>query len=395
MLDRLTIERLGADQTPVLIALSGGGDSVALMHLLAENLGPQRLHAAIVDHALRAGSANDAARAKSFADALGINARILTLSWGEGVNRAQGAARDARYAALCQAARELGAHTIVTGHTRDDQAETVLLRASRGSLWRGLAGMRSTSPVPIWPQGRGLFIARPLLGARRQDLRGWLEARGAAWIEDPSNTNPDYARVRARTALSELAATGLDPMRLATLAETLAPRARALDQAALALIQTVARFEAGAITLTRAAWSDAAAAIRARVLWALITAAGAHQRGPSPEQLAGAEAAIIRGETTTLSGALIRVSARDIRLSRDHGALAGRADGVTPLAPLILPPNVETIWDARLALTTPEPGWSVLAENGAPVLMRGDERGSAALARPRWLLEERVRHLLD
>ncbi|HET9229997.1 MAG TPA: tRNA lysidine(34) synthetase TilS, partial [Vitreimonas sp.] len=160
MLDPLTIERMG--EGPILIALSGGGDSVALLHLLTDQFGASRLRAAVVDHKLREGSAADARKAADIARVLGVEADILELSWPEGGSRAHEAARTLRYASLCQTARERRAHVIATGHTRDDQAETVLLRGARGSGLRGLAGMRAFAPAPSWPEGRGLTVARPL-----------------------------------------------------------------------------------------------------------------------------------------------------------------------------------------------------------------------------------------
>src|SRR5690606_29935538 len=152
---------------PVLIALSGGGDSVALLHLLADRFGPQRLRAAIVDHALREGSAADARRAAGFAEALGVGADILTLSWEGRANRGQQAARAARYRALCAFAREKGLELIAAAHTADDQAETVLMRAAAGSGWRGLAGAAPLAFAPGWPGGGGSTPARPPAAARR------------------------------------------------------------------------------------------------------------------------------------------------------------------------------------------------------------------------------------
>ena len=194
MLDRLTIGRMVAwsGDRPVLVALSGGGDSVALLHLLVAEFGASRLRAVIVDHALRAGAADDAKHAQSIAHSLAVPADILTLTWEEGANRAQQAAREARYRAICDQARALGLNTIVTAHTADDQAETVLMRAANGSTWRGLAGAAPFSFAPLWPEGRGIALARPLLSARRERLRDHLRLVGAAWLEDPANRNPKF-----------------------------------------------------------------------------------------------------------------------------------------------------------------------------------------------------------
>ncbi len=175
MLDRLTIERMTTwtGDKPVLVALSGGGDSVALLHLLQAELGTARLRAVVVDHALRDGSADDARCAAGFAEALGIGAEILTLTWEEGANRAQQAAREGRYRAICTYARARGLDTIAAAHTADDQAETLLMRAANGSTWRGLAGIAPFAFAPLWPEGRGLALTLlPRKSARRASLPG-------------------------------------------------------------------------------------------------------------------------------------------------------------------------------------------------------------------------------
>ena len=112
--DPLTIERMRACDGPVLVALSGGGDSVGLLHLLVDEFGAAHVRAGVVDHALRDGSADDARRALGFAVALGVQGEVLTLRWPHGPKAAQQAAREARYAALCAYARKLGARVIAT-----------------------------------------------------------------------------------------------------------------------------------------------------------------------------------------------------------------------------------------------------------------------------------------
>jgi tRNA(Ile)-lysidine synthase len=398
MLDHLTIERMlaKAGDKPVLVALSGGGDSVALLHLLAENLGAARLRAVVVDHALREGSEADARKAAEIAKVAGVSAEVTTLSWAANTNRAHEAAREARYAALCAIARKLGARVIATGHTRDDQAETVLLRAARGSGLRGLAAMRALAPAPIWPEGRGLWLARPLLSARRDALRDYLRTRRAVWIEDPANANEVYARVRARRVLAELADAGLDPTRFAMLAEQLAAHTRAVDEAAASLIHSAAEFVDDEVRIARVVWRGDIE-VRRRALSTLVTAAGAGQREPAGDQVASLEDSIANDEFSgaTLAGAVVQVRrANTLVLRRDRGALEGRADGAQPLAPLALPAAQEVIWDRRVALTAPEAGWSVVFENGAALLARGEERAALAAASPHWLLKERVQHVL-
>ncbi len=401
MLDRVTMGRAetAAGDGPLLIALSGGGDSTALLHLLVERFGPARLRAVVIDHALRAGSAKDAHSAQDFAGVLGVAADLVTLAWPGGAKRAQQAARAARYRALCETARRHGARIIAVAHTADDQAETMLMRAAAGSSWRGLAGIAPMAHAPVWPEGRGIVLTRPLLGARREHLRAFLQARGAAWIDDPANTDTAFARARVRSRLSALEQAGFDPMRLAALASSLRPRAELLDREAGALIARAARFEGERIVIVRAHWTGDAQT-RRRALSALLAAAGGAAREAGAAALDRLDARFnddgFRG--ASLGGARIARAGAEVVLSRDIGALQGRADGSPPLGPVPLIAGIEAIWDGRLAVVAAEPGWSIAVEQGGPRLARGKLRLTLAEAGPlavlTWLLEWRVKHLL-
>jgi tRNA(Ile)-lysidine synthase len=180
----------------VAVAVSGGADSLALLHALRTLAGPRRWRLAVltVDHGLHPGSAADAAFVADHAKSLGLPVRVLTLGPDDlAPHRAAGpeaAARAARYAALWPAADELGCPWLATGHTLDDQAETVLLQLLRGAGPDGLAGMTVRT-------GR---LLRPLLGARRAETRAACTAMGLPWREDPTNAEdaPLRNRVRAR-----------------------------------------------------------------------------------------------------------------------------------------------------------------------------------------------------
>jgi tRNA(Ile)-lysidine synthase len=341
MLDRLTIERMlrWAGDKPVLIALSGGGDSVALLHLLVAEFGASR---------------------RAFAKALGVSADVLTLTWPDGANRAQEATRDARYLAICRHARALGLNTLVAAHTGDDQAETVLMRAAKGSTWRGLAGIAPFAFAPVWPEGRGIALARPLLGARREELRAYLRERGAAWIEDPANTNTAYERVRVRQRLAALRTAGFDLMRLERLAARLRRRSDALDCAALELIQHTA--EVDLIThIRQAAWTGPRDA-RVRAFSVLMAAVSGASREPGWSDMDALEARLMNRDYrgSTHGGVEVARSKDSLALSRDAGAVLGRADGAPPLSALPLTKNVEAVWDGRLGVTAPEPGWRAI-----------------------------------
>ena len=404
LLDRAVVDRAfsGFPNSPILIALSGGGDSTALLHLMLGAYGPARLRVAVVDHGLREGSAIEARQAADHALRLGVAARVATLAWASAGPHGQEAARKARYRVLCAQARKHGAAVIALAHTRDDQAETVLLRAAAGSNWRGLSGMRAFAPAPVWPEGRGHWLMRPLLAARRTKLRTYLSEKGAAWIEDASNANAAYARVRARARLAEMEREGLDPMRLAALAEKLGIRAAALDAAAAELIARAVRFEQDKLRLDLAAWRGAAG-VRQRALGVLIASVSGEAQESAARGLEDIEARLTRPEFTgaTLGGARLRPLRGAVRLERDKGAVRGRADGRAAIAPLALAPDAERVWDGRLAVRASQSGWTLRADgegrprvvNETQTLTLKDAEASGILAF-RWLLSDHVAHLL-
>lgn len=179
---------------PVLLACSGGADStfLALAWRVLGGLPPAT--ALVVDHGHRSGSADDAEFARSVLEAVGVAVEIRRASPAAPRGANEDELRAARYATLVAAAREHGAARVLTAHTADDLAETVLLRILRGTGLRGLAGIparRALAP--------GVELLRPLLALRRDAIRAELRARGFVWFEDPSNRDPSSnARARLR-----------------------------------------------------------------------------------------------------------------------------------------------------------------------------------------------------
>lgn len=259
-------------------AVSGGADSLALLHAMRTLAGPRgwRLAVVTVDHGLRSGSAADAAFVVDHAKALGLDARLETLAPADLARHRragqEGAARAARYEALWRAAGELGCGWLATGHTLDDQAETVLLQLLRGAGPDGLAGMSVRS-------GR---LLRPLLGVRRAETRGCCAAVGVDWREDPTNAEPGPLRNRVRQRLLPL----LEELRPGAAGALVRTAALAADErdwldplvaAALAAIQAGPEGpgESGAVALDAAALAELPVSLARRVVRAAARQAGA------------------------------------------------------------------------------------------------------------------------
>lgn len=213
----------------VLLAVSGGPDSTALLHAAAALPRSGLLSVATVDHGLRSGSLAEAEAVGEAARRLGFPHAILRWTGEKPATGLQDAARTARYRLLAAHAAETGADLLLTAHTRDDQAETVLMRLTAGSALAGLAGMR-----PERVLSPNLRLGRPFLGLDKVVLIAWCEARGLAYLRDPSNVDGRFARARLRSVASALRAEGLTSARLARLAERAARDEAALRGAAMA-----------------------------------------------------------------------------------------------------------------------------------------------------------------
>ncbi|WP_188912840.1 tRNA lysidine(34) synthetase TilS [Salinarimonas ramus] len=212
----------------LILAVSGGPDSVALMRLaapVAREIGTA-VAVVTIDHALRPGSAEEARRVGEWAREAGLPHEIRTWDGEKPASGIQDAARAARYALLAEAARAAGAGAVLTAHHRDDQAETVLIRLCAGSGPGGLAGMRARADLD------GLVLARPFLDLPKARLVATCQTHGWGFVEDPSNAAERFARARLRRVAPLLAEEGLGPERLARLAARAARAEDALDAVA-------------------------------------------------------------------------------------------------------------------------------------------------------------------
>ena len=220
------LDRLVPPGESIGVAVSGGPDSLALL-LLAAAARAGRIEAATVDHALRPDSAEEARRVADLCKQLGVPHAILTAQWDAPPETAiQQRARTERYRLLGGWLAQRGLGALATAHHLDDQAETLLMRLTRGAGVRGLAAIRALAPVP----GTTQKLVRPLLGWSRSELQQLCEAAGVDPVRDSSNEDEQFERVRVRKAMAE--ADWLEPHALARSAGHLAAADVALEWAA-------------------------------------------------------------------------------------------------------------------------------------------------------------------
>lgn len=337
----------GADN--LIVAVSGGSDSLALLYLLfawwdkLERPRP-RLVVASIDHALRPESASECRAVRAHALAMGLEHRILTWHGDKPAAGLQEAARLARYRLLAACADRLaGRSLILTAHTLDDQAETVLMRLARGSGVDGLAA------IPRQGRIEGGVVERPLLDLRRADLRAYLEGRGISWLDDPSNAAAHFERTRVREAGPQRAALGLNDAALARTAGRMARARRALEGAVEAVLAPVvatddllARF---GIFSWRSNYRELADEIQIRMLRRIVRVLGGQAGEP---ELGQVEALFERLQGpgfggATLHGCRIEVvrgaSGQSIRFYRECGR--------TELPAVVMPQQGGVLWDRR------------------------------------------------
>ncbi len=218
-----------------------------------------------VDHKLRQGSSSEARKVSRWAKAAGLRVKVLVRDSDVPHADIEAAARDARYRLMGEWAKAKGFKAIYVGHTRDDQAETFLLRLARGSGVDGLSAMRKVAPYPlnVFPN---LALVRPLLDIEREVLRAYLVELGQTWLDDPMNADPRFARVKIRNAWPALEAMGLSKGRVADAAAHLARAREALDVASAAVLTRGCRLEGADALIDPAALTNAPRELGLRAL---------------------------------------------------------------------------------------------------------------------------------
>ncbi len=320
LIDAVLDRRLAAQAAaPLAVAVSGGGDSMALLILTLDWAGRhgRAVHALVFDHALHPDSAAWTTFALDAARRLGAQAQSLRWDGPKPTAGLPAAARASRHAALAERARSLGASVLLMGHTADDRMEAALMRDEGASV----SDPREWAPSPAWPQGRGLFVLRPLLDIRRAELRDFLRARGETWLDDPANDNPKFARARARRTLDANQAP--QPLSLRT-----PPSMAGWREAFGALVAD------GAV--------DPASIAPA------ILSAGGGLRPPARDRLA-------RLTTRLAAPGDFSATLANARLQRRGAVLTvTREPGRTPADSAALRPGAVQVWDGRFEIRSPQ-----------------------------------------
>ncbi|NBB53245.1 tRNA lysidine(34) synthetase TilS [Rhizobium sp. CRIBSB] len=317
---RLDQRLLHHDRRPVAVALSGGGDSVALLAVVCDwaRAAGRRVLALTVDHQLSADGSSWSREAERQARALGADWRGLVWTGPKPSTGLSAAARAARHSLLADAARAAGARVILFAHTADDIAESHWMKAQGSTL----GGLRAWSPSPAWPHGRGLMLMRPLLSERREELRVWLRRRGLGWIEDPANGDVRFGRARARAALLRAAGP-----RLCQTPEPVVP------------FPVLDVDEAGQISADRS--------IPGRALAMALVCAGGASTPPRGERLERMLNRLRKGEafTAVLCGARLTALGDTVVIGREAGEMVRR-----PVPPLVLRADGPVVWDGRFEI---------------------------------------------
>lgn len=319
----------GGARWPGAVAVSGGGDSVALMHLLAAWAKKSRLpppHVVTVDHGLRPDSATDARKVLSWAKAAGLKATALRWKGPAPVSDIEAAARAARYHLMGAWARKNGIGALYVGHTLDDQAETFLLRLMRGSGLDGLSAMRAVAPFPH-AAFRELSVVRPLLGIERADVRSHLHTLGHDWLEDSMNAEERFARIRVRKAWSALEDAGLSKQRLAAAALHLARAREALESVTDAVIVRACRRWKDGIQLDCDALVSAPREIGLRALAQLLMIVSGEPYRPRFERL---ERLFDRLEAKSIGGGVTLHGCRVFFVPKKGGDFGGKTVAIVP-----------------------------------------------------------------
>ncbi|MEH6834727.1 tRNA lysidine(34) synthetase TilS [Falsihalocynthiibacter arcticus] len=300
------------------LAVSGGSDSRALLELAADwaRETNSELLVATVDHGLRKEARNEAKWVGEICAQRGIPHDILVWDNWDGQGNLQAQARRARYHLIAEWAVAGGVATVALGHTADDVAETFLMRLARSSGVDGLARMRSEF------EREGMLFTRPLLSMRRESLRMFLRERGATWVEDPSNQDSRFERVKMRSVLRELEACGLETKKITQVAENLKQASIALKTYAAKEAEAAMKVEDGDALLDWEQLKKMPEDIQRRLLIGALSWVSPSEYSPRSRALTQVFAQLTDQGTSTLSGCILTLKSNEIRIFRELSAVS-------------------------------------------------------------------------
>ena len=333
----------GVSPRSIAVMVSGGSDSMGLLLLARDWAAAQGLGlvAVTVDHGLRPESAAEARWVAEQAKALGV--AHVTLAWTgwNGQGNLQAAARAARYALVQDWRRreQPDIDAILVGHTQDDQAETLLMRLARGSGVDGLAGMKAAPVAPADALKAGsAALLRPVLWANRDGLRAALQEAGLSWVEDPSNDNDKFQRVKARKAIAGLAEMGVTVEGLAKTATHMGRAQKALALRAAELAQdVVTEILPGVLSFSRPTLVEIEEETQLRLLAHGLQVVASARYRPRLATLEAALADALTGKGSTLHGGQIIAHQDRLLVIREFNAVAD----------LECPADGQSVWDRR------------------------------------------------
>lgn len=320
----------------IALGASGGADSTALLVLLADWVLALngKLSVFTVDHGLRIEAASEADEVAGLCALVGATHRTLMWEGPKPKSGIQEAARAGRYRLLEDACRDEGILHLALAHQREDQAETFLIRLGRGSGLAGLAGMPQVRFLP------GLRVIRPLLDAKAGALRAFLRAEGYSWIEDPSNQDRRFARVRVRNLLHELDRDGFRAERLGAASRTLAGERREVEErVAKFFARALQLYDWGSAALDRHEFSKIAKEVKVSALGTLLQSLGGHSYPPRGEAVNSLLSRMEEGAFSgaTLAGLRIEASKSSFYFYRESRGLQS----------LPIKPGCKARWDGR------------------------------------------------
>lgn len=318
------------------LAVSGGGDSIALLRLAVDWAGGKvPLAAVTVDHGLRPEAAEEARFVAQVCAGLAVPHEVLCWRGWDGRGNLQDQARRARYGLIADWAQARGLTDVALAHTQDDQAETFVMRLARASGVDGLAAMADR-------QVHWVRFHRPLIGCTRDALRTVLADLGQGWVEDPSNSDPNYDRIRVRQAMPGLAELGMSVEALSHVAQNMAQAREALNWACHRFALDHLTMQGPDVRIDARAFADLPDELQRRLLAHVLTWLSGAGYGPRRDPLQQMLDAARAGRRMVLHGCVLTHRQKGLHLHREYAAVAH-----TQAIP-------GTLWDHRWILSGPD-----------------------------------------